>query len=53
VPASATGGAAIAGVQALAEDGSISDGETVVLVNPATANREADVLRSHLMKQGI
>jgi threonine synthase len=53
VPTSATGGAAIAGLEALAEDGSISAGETVVLVNPTTANREADVLRSHLMKQGI
>jgi threonine synthase len=27
--------------------------ETVVLVNTATGNKEADVLRSHLMSQGI
>jgi len=53
VPTSATGGAAVAGVSALAEDGDIAEGDTVVLVNPTTANREADVLRSHLMKQGI
>jgi len=25
----------------------------VVLVDPATVNREADILRSHLMKKGI
>ncbi|MFC7058326.1 threonine synthase [Halovenus salina] len=52
VPLSATGGAAAAGARNLADDAFDTD-ETVVLVNPATANREADILRSHLMKQGI
>ncbi|SDJ93462.1 L-threonine synthase [Halovenus aranensis] len=53
IPLSATGGAAAAGAQTLADDGAFDGDETVVLVNPATANREADILRSHLMKQGI
>ncbi len=52
VPVSATGAAAVAGLQQLAEEQTF-DGESVVLVNPATANREADVLRSHLMSKGI
>lgn len=53
VPVSATGGAAVAGAWTLAEDGAFDDDATVVLVDPATANREADILRSRLMKQGI
>jgi len=53
VPVSATGGAAVAGARTLAEDGEFDDDATLVLVDPATANREADILRSHLMKQGI
>jgi len=52
VPVSATGGAAVAGARALADAGAFDDA-TLVLVDPATANREADILRSHLMKQGI
>jgi len=53
VPTSATGGAAVSGARTLAESDAFDDDETVVLVDPATANREADILRSHLMKQGI
>jgi threonine synthase len=53
VPTSATGGAAVSGGHALAERGAFEDDDTVVLVNPTTANRESDLLRSHLMKQGI
>jgi threonine synthase len=53
VPMSATGGTAAAGARDLAESGVFEGDEVVVLVNPATANREADILRSHLMKQGI
>ncbi len=53
VPTSATGGTAVSGAQALAEQGAFEPGETVVLVNPTTANREADLLRSHLMSKGV
>jgi threonine synthase len=53
VPASATGGAAASGAHELAERGAFDDEATVVLVDPSSANREADILRSHLMKQGI
>lgn len=52
VPVSATGATAVAGLQQLTENRDV-DGEHVALVNPATANREADVLRSHLMSKGI
>ncbi|MFT4947176.1 MAG: threonine synthase, partial [Natronomonas sp.] len=45
VPSSATGGAAVAGLSRLSEDEAFDADETVVLVNPTTANREADVLR--------
>jgi len=53
VPASATGGAAVSGARSLAANGAFAADETVVLLDPATVNREADILRSHLMKQGI
>ncbi len=53
VPMSATGGVAVGGGRELAEQGAFDGDEVVVLVDPATANREADILRSHLMKQGI
>ncbi|MXR53141.1 pyridoxal-phosphate dependent enzyme [Halovenus sp. WSH3] len=53
VPVSATGATAVAGLTELAEEGVFDGDDSVVLVNPATANREADVLRSHLMSKGI
>jgi threonine synthase len=53
VATSATGGTAVAGAAALADEGAFADDETVVLVNTATANREADILRSHLMSKGV
>jgi threonine synthase len=53
VPASATAGAAVSGARTLAEHGAFAADETVVLVNPATVNREADLLRSRLMSEGI
>jgi threonine synthase len=53
VPMSATGGAAVGGAHYLADDGAFDADDVVVVVNPATANREADILRSHLMKQGV
>ncbi|RQH01270.1 threonine synthase [Natrarchaeobius oligotrophus] len=37
----------------LAERGEFDGDETVVVLNTASANKEADVLRSHLMSQGV
>ncbi|MFB6297935.1 MAG: pyridoxal-phosphate dependent enzyme [Salinirussus sp.] len=51
--ASAAGGATLAGARELADRGTLDRDDDVVLVDTATANRDADVLRSHLMKQGI
>ena len=53
VPTSVTGGAAVSGARTLAQRGAFDTDDVVVLVNPSTANRDADILRSHLMKQGI
>ena len=49
----ATGGAAPAGAWALAEDDFFDGTETVVLVNSDAGLKTPDVLRSHLMGQGI
>jgi threonine synthase len=48
----ATGGAAAAGAWALAETGEL-DGDDVLLVNPDAGVKTADLLRSHLMGQGV
>ena len=48
-----TGGAAPAGAWSLAEDGFFDGTETVVLVNSDAGLKTPDVLRSHLMGQGI
>ncbi len=53
VPTSATGGAAISGGENLADRGAFESDDTVLLINPTTANRECDILRSHLMSKGI
>ena len=53
VATSATGGTGVGGLKALAEEDAFSSEETVVVVNPTSANREADLLRSHLMSKGI
>ncbi|TYT61111.1 threonine synthase [Natrialba swarupiae] len=45
--------AAAGGAWELAERGEFDGDETVVLVNTATGNKEADVLRSYLMSQGV
>ncbi|ARS90433.1 threonine synthase [Natrarchaeobaculum aegyptiacum] len=45
--------AAISGAQELAQRGEWNGDETIVLVNAAAGNKQADVLRSHLMSQGI
>jgi threonine synthase len=49
----ATGGTAIAGARALADEGAFDNDDVVVLVNPVAGSKEADLLRSHLMSQGI
>jgi threonine synthase len=46
-----SGATAVAGLNELS--GEFDDDDSVVLVNPTTANREADILRSHLMSKGI
>ncbi|ELY51628.1 threonine synthase [Natronolimnohabitans innermongolicus] len=45
--------AAASGAWELAERGTFDDDETIVIVNTAAGNKEGDVLRSHLMSQGI
>ncbi|MFB6180026.1 MAG: threonine synthase [Halorientalis sp.] len=49
----ASSGPAVSGGQALAEAGEFDEDDTVVIVNTAAADKEADVLRSHLMSKGI
>jgi threonine synthase len=46
-------GAALAGAEELAARGAITGDDVVAIVNTATGNKEADVLRSHLMSKGI
>ncbi|WP_135302551.1 threonine synthase [Haloarcula amylovorans] len=49
----ATGGTAVAGVRALADRDAFDADADVVLVNPVAGSKEADLLRSHLMSQGL
>ncbi len=49
----ASGGAAYSGARKLADGGAFDADDVVVLVNPTTGNKEADILRSHLMSKGI
>ncbi|MFB6073317.1 MAG: threonine synthase [Halobacterium sp.] len=49
----ATCAAAASGAWELAERGEFGEDDTVVLLNTGTANKDADVLRSHLMSKGI
>jgi len=49
----ATGGAAVSTARVLADRGAFAADDVVVLVNPTTGNKEADLLRSHLMSKGI
>jgi len=48
-----TGGAAAAGAWALAERGDLRPDDSVVIVNADAGVKTADVLRSHLMSQGV
>jgi threonine synthase len=45
--------AAASGAGALAQRGAFGEGDTVVLLNTGAGNKGADVLRSHLMGQGV
>ncbi|SEW09550.1 threonine synthase [Natrinema salifodinae] len=45
--------AAASGAWALAERGEFDGDETIVVLNTGSGNKEADVVRSHLMGQGI
>ena len=49
----ATCAAAASGAWDLAEQGVFGADDTIVLMNTASANKEADILRSHLMGKGI
>lgn len=49
----ATSAAAASGAWELAQRGEFDEDDTVVLLNTGTADKDADVLRSHLMGQGI
>jgi len=53
VEMSASAGAAAAAAWRMAEDGAFGADDTVVLVNTTAGSTDADVLRSHLMGQGI
>jgi threonine synthase len=53
VELSVTGGVAAAAAWELAESGAFDGDETVVLVNDDAGSKDADVLRSHLMGQGV
>ena len=45
--------AAVSGAWAHADRGAFDGDETIVILNTGTGNKEADVLRSHLMSQGV
>ena len=47
------GGVAAGGLWELAENGTLDDSDDVVVVNTESATKTPDVLRSHLMGQGI
>ncbi len=49
----AAGGSAAAAAWELADDGTFDSEDTVVIVNPASGNKDADIVRSRLMSRGI
>lgn len=53
IPVSATGGAVVAGAERLADRGAFDGDDEIVLIDPDTANRDSDRLRSRLMVEGI
>jgi len=53
VELSVAGGVAAAAAWDLADEGAFDGDETLVLVNPDDGSKDADVLRSHLMGQGV
>lgn len=53
VEMAATAAAAASGAWELSQAGEFDATDTIVIMNTATGNKTADVLRSHLMSQGI
>ncbi|MFB6106153.1 MAG: threonine synthase [Halobacteriaceae archaeon] len=53
VESGVSGGVAAAGAWELAAADAFDPDDTVVVVNPVAGNKDADVLRSHLMSRGI
>lgn len=53
VEMAATAAAAASGAWELAQSGEFDSTDTIVIMNTATGNKTADVLRSHLMSQGV
>jgi threonine synthase len=53
VTTGSSGGAALAVARVLVDRGELGADDTVVLLNPTTGNKEADILRSHLMSKGV
>jgi threonine synthase len=51
--ASVSGGAALGGARGLADADVLEGSDDVLLLNPHSGNKEADILRSHLMREGI
>jgi threonine synthase len=49
----ATCAAAASGAWDLAQDGEFDEDDTVVIMNTGTGNKDADVVRSHLMGKGL
>lgn len=45
--------AAASGAWQLAQDGAFDEDDSIVLMNTATGNKDADVARSHLMSKGL
>ncbi|QGN06620.1 pyridoxal-phosphate dependent enzyme [Halorhabdus sp. CBA1104] len=53
IECSATGGVALAGLEALIDRGAVTQDESVVVIDPLAAAGESDLLRSHLMSRGV
>jgi threonine synthase len=52
VTAGVSAGAGLAGAELLVESGALGPDDEVVLLNPTSGTKEADLLRSHLMSRG-
>ena len=50
---SPAGAAAASATRELADQGTFDEDDVIVLVNPGSGTKEADILRSHLMRTGV